>query len=273
MPFNRDQVNFTVDTTLALNKKSTNSLWDVIDIQYFDKLDPYNSPIENLVVILKRKTKSYINFLPSYLIYIMTLIMFLLPTNSSQRILIGSVCLVMTTVLAYSLSNSLPHDDIAAWPLLGKLYLFNVVLLTFSLLFSSFIINVSKENHLKSVPDWVKKVTINFFSRIFCLQSIAFNVFNSFTRQTYDEDMDVDEQESIELVSREQVQAEDSKLNKVLKSINQHLNQIQYNQQKKSHENKINKEWCFVASIVDRVLFTLYCFIIIITTLNIWKTK
>lgn len=64
----------------------------------------------------------------------------------------------MTTILTYMLSNSLPHTDIQAFPLLGKLYLFNAVMIAFSIMFSSFIINLSQTDHLKSVPDWLRKV-------------------------------------------------------------------------------------------------------------------
>jgi hypothetical protein len=74
------------------------------------------------------------------------------------------------------MSTRIPHDDIAAWPLLGKLYLFNMVLLTASILFSAFILNISQNDHNKSVPHWLKMLTINYLAKIFCIQPV--NIIN-----------------------------------------------------------------------------------------------
>ena len=93
--------------------------------------------------------------------------MFLLPQTSSQRIIVGSLCVIISTSLAYMMSINLPKHDISSWPLLGKLYLFNIVLLTVSLLFSSFIIKVAHVDHLKTVPDWLKKVLLILISHTY----------------------------------------------------------------------------------------------------------
>jgi hypothetical protein len=113
-------------------------MWDILDIQLIDLMDPLGNPMNNVLLSLKRKVKSYLYTIPSYIVYTMTLIMFLLPQTSSQRVVIGmflyrikfflvilfhfkgSTCLVMMTMLTYMLSNSLPHNDISAWPLLGN---------------------------------------------------------------------------------------------------------------------------------------------------------
>jgi hypothetical protein len=74
----------------------------------------------------------------------------------------------MFTLLTFMLSNMMPHSEISAWPLLGKLYLFNAVMLTFSLLFSSFIINLSQTHHNKSVPNWLK-IVCSFVNLLFII--------------------------------------------------------------------------------------------------------
>ncbi len=101
------------------------------------------------------------------------------------------------------MANMFPKGSITSWPLLGtffnltninnklshtnliklkkgKLYLFNTVLITFSLGFSAFIINSSRGDHVKSVPDWLKRLTINILSKLFCIQAIAYSVFNAY---------------------------------------------------------------------------------------------
>lgn len=61
----------------------------------------------------------------------------------------------------------MPNSDIASWPLLGKLYLFNIIMITFSILFSTLIVNISQIDHQKTVPDWLKKVKFKFFVQKF----------------------------------------------------------------------------------------------------------
>ena len=56
------------------------------------------------------------------------------------------------------LTSNMPTSDIVAWPLLGKLYLFNLIMISFSILFSTFIVNISQTDHQKSVPEWLRKV-------------------------------------------------------------------------------------------------------------------
>ena len=103
------------------------------------------------------------------------------------------------------MSGMFPTESVSSWPLLGKLkdnfcarflrvkskhfffqifkgklYLFNTVLITFSLVFSALIIAASRGDHVKTVPDWLKRLTINFLSKIFCLQAVAYTVFNAY---------------------------------------------------------------------------------------------
>lgn len=74
---------------------------------------------------------------------------------------------MITTLLCSIMTNSVPNSDIASWPLLGKLYLFNIIMITFSILFSTLIVNISQIDHQKTVPDWLKKVKFKFFVQKF----------------------------------------------------------------------------------------------------------
>lgn len=133
------------------------SIWSIDGIAVID-IEGKNNDTSVLQVTFKRKYKNFLFTMPSYIVYILTLLMFLLPQQSNQRITIGATCLVITTLLCSILTSSMPNSDIAAWPLLGKLYLFNIIMISFSILFSTFIVNISQNEHQKSVPDWLRKV-------------------------------------------------------------------------------------------------------------------
>jgi hypothetical protein len=68
---------------------NNSSMWDAIDLQFINVMDPFGKSMDNLLVSLKRKVKSYLFTIPSYIVYTLTLVMFLLPQQSSQRIVIG----------------------------------------------------------------------------------------------------------------------------------------------------------------------------------------
>jgi uncharacterized protein YacL len=170
-----------LESFLTIESYNYDTIWSIDEkISIVLVEEEKNNPVNVIQIILRRKFKNYLFTIPSYVVYILSLLSFLLPQQSNQRIIIGAVCLVITTLLCSMMSNSLPHADIAAWPLLGKLYLFNIVMITFSLLFSTFIINLSTSDHQKTVPDWLKKLTINFLSKIFCIQAVAYAVFSSY---------------------------------------------------------------------------------------------
>jgi hypothetical protein len=134
------------------------NLWSLEDFSHLNTFDSENNPMSILQIIFKRKSSHFLFTLPSYIIYMLTLLMFILPQKSNQRLIIGSICLVMDTILIFMMSKSLPSNDIDSWPVLGKIYLFNMVIMSSSLIFSAFIINIGNNEHTRTVPDWLKKV-------------------------------------------------------------------------------------------------------------------
>ena len=80
---------------MILDIDSNSSLWDAIDIQYIDLTNVLGKPNNNVILSIKRKMKSYLFTIPSYIVYTLTLIMFLLPQQSSQRIVIGIIILIL----------------------------------------------------------------------------------------------------------------------------------------------------------------------------------
>ncbi len=182
MPYKSEHVKLQMALFYTQEMHKYTPIWSINSINSIETHEDSTDPSSLFRITFKRTKKGHVFTMPSYIVYILTLLIFLLPQQSTQRLIIGSTCVVITTILIYMLSSSLPKDDITAWPIVGKLYLFNTILLTFSLLFSMFIINiVSCEHATRGVPDWLKKFTIYILARLFCVQPIAFSVFNAYT--------------------------------------------------------------------------------------------
>lgn len=158
MPYDIKQMALSMSTYYTIEYHTYDQIWKIDDFNNVPSIDQSNNnPTNTLQIKFVRQVRNYLYTMPSYIVYILTLLMFLLPQTSNQRIIVGSTTLIIATMLAYTMSISLPNNEISAWPLLGKLFLFNIVLLTFSLLFSAFILKISHQDHLKTVPDWVKR--------------------------------------------------------------------------------------------------------------------
>lgn len=123
MPYDSQKVLLTMSTYFTSEYYKYNNIWAIDDINNMPTTDKLNYPMNVLQIKLKRATRNYMHTFPSYIVYILTLLMFLLPQTSNQRIIIGSVCLIISTLLAYMMTKNLPHNDVVAWPVLGKYFI------------------------------------------------------------------------------------------------------------------------------------------------------
>jgi len=293
IPYDPNQVALVMSAFYTQEFHKYGSIWRIDDLILGDTLDVFTNPVSCVRLKLKRNAKSFLFTMPSYSVYILTILMFLLPQQSGQRVIIGATSLIISTMLSYMMSNSLPHNDISAWPLLGKLYLFNAILLTISLIFSAFIINISREEHTRSVPDWLKRFTINFLSKIFCAQSIALTVFNSYNFKLHD-DENVAAQEQIvnqltmspesRLRASPQTSADNTEMTLItreptapfsftvlLRKCYNHLEQLRYKLQLQTYSQCTKNEWLLVAIFMDKILFFIYLIIVFFTLITIFK--
>lgn len=83
------QLNFSL-TTMYTNEENSKyeHIWQIEDLYVGSPLEN-NSQYTVLQIRFKRQIRNYLYTIPSYIIYIMTLLMFMLPQTSNQRIIIG----------------------------------------------------------------------------------------------------------------------------------------------------------------------------------------
>jgi hypothetical protein len=92
MPYNKDQVELVMESYYTKEFYGYDTIWTIEDIDLIETNDLDYNPVSIVHMKFKRNIKSYIYTMPSYIVYILTLLMFLLPQQSNQRLIIG-VCL------------------------------------------------------------------------------------------------------------------------------------------------------------------------------------
>ncbi len=60
-------------------------------------------------------------------------------------------------------------------------------------------------------------------------------------------------------------------LTKLLKAIYNHMEQLRYKMQIEMYKKCTTNEWLLVAILIDKILFFIYCFIVILCTTTLFK--
>lgn len=121
----------------------------------------------------RRRSSQYVHvvLVPLFLLSVLTLLLFMLPTHSSERVTLGVLlfCAFFTTLL-YT-SSLIPE-----WknlPYLVVYLIFNLVLITLFTFLNSLIIRLSNSERGREVPKILRAIMFEFFARIFCMKSIV----------------------------------------------------------------------------------------------------
>lgn len=61
-------------------------------------------------------------------------------------------------------------------------------------------------------------------------------------------------------------------LTKLLKKTLNHMEQLRYKMQKETYKKCKNNEWLLVGILMDKIFFLIYCSVIIISTMSIFKS-
>lgn len=133
--------------------------------------EPYDTVEYNCE--FRRRSSQYVHvvLVPLFLLSVLTILLFMLPTHSSERVTLGILlfCAFFTTLL-YT-SSLIPE-----WknlPYLVIYLIFNLVLITVFTFLNSLIIRLSNSEKGREVPKILRAIMFEFFARIFCMKSIV----------------------------------------------------------------------------------------------------
>lgn len=121
---------------------------------------------------LQRHATYYIYSLlvPTFLLSLFTLILYLLPYHRLEKITVGIILFGAFFVLLMVMQSIVPISDTIPY---FMLYLcFNLVLIALSVFFNSIIINMASEDNIREVPKALRSI-IEVFARLLCMSSIV----------------------------------------------------------------------------------------------------
>lgn len=159
-----------------------NGEWDILESfvetkELSENGDTFSQIVFQLTV--KRKPKYYVQsvIFPVILISILTVVVFLLPAESGEKISFGLTVLLSLAVLLTLISDKLPTTAVHT-STLGVYLTATLALSTLSIIISVFIVRLHNRNPPDNVPSWLKRVFIAVSSPCFHKQKSAVDDVN-----------------------------------------------------------------------------------------------
>ncbi|PAV59885.1 hypothetical protein WR25_19795 [Diploscapter pachys] len=169
--YNADEIKleFVETEMIDVSEYQASSIWDLIDAP---------ASLVNLRsqavfhVRIRRKTLFYtvVLIIPTVVMAFLSVAVFFLPTDSTEKMTLTISVLLSIVVFLLLVSKILPPTS-STIPLMAKYLLLTFVLNVITILVTVIIINVyfrSPKTH--RMPNWVRRIFINFMPRILCMQ-------------------------------------------------------------------------------------------------------
>uniref|UniRef100_A0A8C2WDE1 Uncharacterized protein n=1 Tax=Cyclopterus lumpus TaxID=8103 RepID=A0A8C2WDE1_CYCLU len=145
----------------------TNGEWDLVEVpggrhEVFYDCCPEPYPDVTFVVTLRRRTLFYaLNLLiPCVLLSSMTLVVFLLPANSGEKISLGITVLLSLTVFMLMVAEIMPTTSDSV-PLIGQYFASTMVIVGMSVVATVLVLQFHHHNpNSGHMPRWVSVITI-----------------------------------------------------------------------------------------------------------------
>ena len=90
-PYRPEQVKFRLSVFYTEEYEKSGTIWQIDKFFTVDTKDSLGNQMHLCQVLFKRKIRTYLFTMPSYIVYILTLLTFLLPETSNQRLTIGTL--------------------------------------------------------------------------------------------------------------------------------------------------------------------------------------
>ncbi|XP_014667766.1 PREDICTED: neuronal acetylcholine receptor subunit alpha-7-like [Priapulus caudatus] len=304
---------YRVDLQLLMDQGDTDSFiengeWDLIEIpgkrsvlKYACCPEPY--PDVTFTVVIRRRVLYYLfNLLiPCFLISGMTLLVFVLPPESGEKLTLCVTLLLSLMVFLLLVAETMPATSDAV-PLIGKYFACIMLMCALSVMFSVISLNMHHRTpDTYQMPNWMRIVFLRWLPKLLRMRSPAGteknlqrNVVNSKLKEielkercsrsllanVLDCDDDFHAGNSMSMFANKNGSACDdghvaqtsphggapSELSLILKE----LRTITRFMQRDDDERHMNNEWHFLAMVVDRLclyVFSIYTLVAIITVL------
>ncbi|CAF1595717.1 unnamed protein product [Rotaria sp. Silwood1] len=245
-----------------------NGEWEIIHApakrnqkSYTCCLEPYYDI--TYILVLKRKTLFYIVHLiiPCVGISLLTLIVFYLPSQSGEKIVLCISIELALTVFFPLLADLIPSTSIII-PLLGKYLLFIMILVALSIL--NAIVTLAfyyrEQNQKKSIPKWMKYFFINILPPLLFLPSIKQDKVKKFKQNKRKYWMKLPQDNTYDAIFMIMLEKllHLTEIEKIFSKFNRTVN-----------KNKNAHDWHYVALVFDRILLIIFTIVSLTGTIVI----
>ena len=267
-----------IDLSLYKYDQEETSGWNIIKKEAdtkFAELD-FKFHLERKVTFT-----TYILTLPCIFLATLTLVVFWLPADCTDRPCLAMSLFASFLVLLLILVEAAPPTP-SSIPKLGIYYCFNMVLIILSIFLSALVVNVQKTGKGgRHVPSWLRVVTIQSLGRLFCLTGNKGQIKKMpfKTNPLYEEEkglkgVDNDRHELLNVFkdSWDEASNQDPNIVSVARKLDEVKMILELLMAKRAQKEKeeeelkcIVNEWKIVATCLDRVFFVIYLICIILS--------
>lgn len=258
--------------------------WEVMDyfseiVSTYDGAKKY--PAALYTVYMKRVSVYYKYMLvaPSVVLACLTLLLFWIPLESKERFMLGTGILVSLSVLHLLLEDCLP-TELGKLPIIASYLGFNLFLLVITLSISVVTMNCYYRGvQSQTVPSWMRWMFLGRLSRLMCIrmrryaEPVAFTVEHSTGNDQTAEFRDL-LPESTQNDGRKDADATAKNLEKTMDDIRRYLRLLSSKSETTvaghhvtPHSELVQNEWHQLALVIDRLMFFIFLFITVLTTI------
>nr|XP_054764076.1 neuronal acetylcholine receptor subunit alpha-10-like [Lytechinus pictus] len=263
--------------------------WDMIGLNYETSLMSYPDSPEaqyydvTYTIHIRRRSMYYVfNLLvPCILIASITLLGFLLPVDSGEKVSLGITVLLSLTVFLLLIAESMPPSSVV--PIIGHYYVSTMVLVSISILLTVSVINLHHRGpYCKRAPMWIRRIILGNLAKNLRLQPDDFkNEFHpqkrgfhanghlssfqrtSFRRRTLEERGKYQSENSqVKPPGDGTIQnggRQDNASNLLLlRQMNDHMRYIRFHFEDDDNTEDIKNEWKQIALVIDRLFAIFY---------------
>ncbi|XP_037024418.1 acetylcholine receptor subunit alpha-like 2 [Bradysia coprophila] len=233
------------DKGVELDLSTENNQWEVTKASatrhqkyYIPNPEPYLDVTFNFTLVRRSPMYKTVVITPAVGVILMTLANFWLPAQSGEKILLNGVnALIIVTFLTY-FAQRLPSMAIHT-PLVVLFYSSALYMVSFSMIISVIVINLSKTKQAQAIPWYLKRVLDGYFGTVLGLKRISGlapkqPIAEELRDQPFDEHVTSDDHHIIQSCSK----------------------------------GPIQQDYIILATAIDRVAFLIYCFVFIVLAIT-----
>ncbi|XP_071950157.1 neuronal acetylcholine receptor subunit alpha-9-like [Antedon mediterranea] len=276
------------DDTADASNYNHNGEWDTLEIAHKKELETFSccpdktyASVTFRLEIKRRPLFYFLNLVvPCLVISAMSLVEFILPCNSGEKVSLGITVLLSLTVFMLVVAENMPASG-SDIPILSRFYIITIMCVSISLLMTILVLNC--HHRQTPLPRWMQVVFLQFLARPLCLHVHVKKIQRSNSKRVYEPitqtiytDMDMGPQEDpIDITTREKrlngtrnnmrsLSSMESASDPVCREMLRNQRFLVEHFAEKEKTDQLISDWQLVASVLDRLFLWIYLICIVI---------